>query len=691
MAITERGIKMLKNMKLGTKLGMAFGLLILIIAVLGAVAMLNMSRVKTESLKLSEEYVPEVKLAGEIERTNSSIMLSMRTFQYTGSLEDYNKALKSFENLKKYIADIQVLGEKSQNLKALNAAAGDVLAAANEYEGLAKQTAENNKKLDDAKNNMNSYAASFMKNAEDYLHSQEEALLTEIRSGIGADKLAERSRKITAMSNVIIDGNHIRIEAWKAQATRDLTELTDVFPKFASIEATLNEIESVTRRQVNLNQLANIKLALDGYKRSMETLALTWADSDKIGDQRNVTAGILLSKAEGIAVAGMTQTTEIAQQAVSVLNASSVTMVTGIIIAIIIGVILAVVMTKMITKPLFMGVEFAKQVADGNLDAHIDLTSKDEIGELASALRDMITKLRDIVSDVKSSSENVSAGSEQLSSAAQEMSQGATEQAAAAEEASSSMEEMTSNINQNADNALQTEKIARKAADDAKEGGSAVAQTVKAMKDIAGKISIIEEIARQTNLLALNAAIEAARAGEHGKGFAVVASEVRKLAERSQEAAGEISTLSVSSVEVAERAGSLLEQILPDIQKTAELVQEITASSTEQRTGAEQINSAIQQLDQVIQRNAGASEEMASTAEELASQAESLQHAVAFFRMSGSSSAVVRTRSNTGGGFKPAKTPALSAKTTKKTDSSKGISLNMHDDNDKLDEEFVSY
>jgi len=171
----------------------------------------------------------------------------------------------------------------------------------------------------------------------------------------------------------------------------------------------------------------------------------------------------------------------------------------------------------------------------------------------------------------------------------------------------------------------------------------------------------------------------------------VVASEVRKLAERSQEAAGEISTLSVSSVEVAERAGSLLEQILPDIQKTAELVQEITASSTEQRTGAEQINSAIQQLDQVIQRNAGASEEMASTAEELASQAESLQHAVAFFRMSGSSSAVVRSRSNTGGGFKPVKTPALAAKTTKKTDSSKGISLNMHDDNDKLDEEFVSY
>ena len=170
---------------------------------------------------------------------------------------------------------------------------------------------------------------------------------------------------------------------------------------------------------------------------------------------------------------------------------------------------------------------------------------------------------------------------------------------------------------------------------DAKEGGAAVDRTVQAMKDIAGKINIIEEIARQTNLLALNAAIEAARAGEHGKGFAVVASEVRKLAERSQKAAGEISELSASSVEVAEKAGELLAGILPDINRTAELVQEISAASKEQDTGAEQINKAIQQLDKVIQQNASAAEEMASTAEELSSQAEQLQGAIAFFRLEG--------------------------------------------------------
>jgi len=195
------------------------------------------------------------------------------------------------------------------------------------------------------------------------------------------------------------------------------------------------------------------------------------------------------------------------------------------------------------------------------------------------------------------------------------------------------MEQMASNIRQNADNAQQTEKIAMKSAQDAKEGGSAVLETVSAMKTIAEKIAIVEEIARQTDLLALNAAIEAARAGEHGKGFAVVASAVRRLAERSADAAGEISKLSSTSVEVAEKAGVLLNQIVPDIQKTSQLVQEITAASNEQNTGAEQINSAIQQLNQVVQQNASAAEEMSSTAEELSSQAVQLQESISFFKI----------------------------------------------------------
>ena len=303
------------------------------------------------------------------------------------------------------------------------------------------------------------------------------------------------------------------------------------------------------------------------------------------------------------------------------------------ILAILLGILAAVVISRGITKPIALVVELATAIGKGDLQASVDIDQKDEIGKLAKTLQETVTRIREIVIDVNAVAENVAAGSQQLSDSSSQLSEGASEQASSVEETTASMEEMSSSIQQNSDNSNETERIALKVASDARESGVAVEEAVVAMNEIANKISIIEEIARQTNLLALNAAIEAARAGEHGKGFAVVASEVRKLAERSQTAAGEISELSVTSVDVAEKAGKMLKQLVPDIQKTSDLVQEISAASNEQNTGVDQINRALQQLDVVVQQNASASEEVASSAEELSAQAHKLQDNMSFFNV----------------------------------------------------------
>ncbi len=320
------------------------------------------------------------------------------------------------------------------------------------------------------------------------------------------------------------------------------------------------------------------------------------------------------------------------KQSKSTANRAILVTVFGILLAIILGVVVVFVLLKIIMGQLggepSLALEITKDIAQGKLD--IDVSNKSTKG-LIGAMFSMTDNLKDIVTKVSLSSESVSSGGGQLSDSANQMSQGATEQAASIEEVSSSMEEMVSSIKLNADNSKRTEKIALTSAKNAENGGDAVNNTVQAMKDIATKITVIEEIARNTNLLALNASIEAARAGEYGKGFAVVASEVGKLAERSQKAASEINLLGSDSVIIAEKAGKTIMEMIPEIQRTAELIQEISAASSEQNAGADQINLAIIQLDKVIQRNASVSEESSSMAEELNGQAMALKEAISFF------------------------------------------------------------
>jgi len=603
----------MKNVKLGYRIGAGFAVLIALSLAVSAAGWMGLGAVLDSATK-----------SETVGRIYSRVLLA-RIDAMNVMYADDGKRIEPFKaNLQAAVSESKALRESftdTWNRTKMDAIVGSVNAYENDFG--AFQAAKGAQMA--AVRTMAAAAGDVQKAATD-LEKSLEAASGRILAGedkAGTARLVEMQRRLGSMNQAFLNSRiNVLYFLWQGDKGRAASAMD----LLASVEKTSQELQAIAATGEDKAMLSGMGQKAAAYRERIAELLST-------SEVQQAAVARMTSRAAE--VSGVTQESLEFQQKKMETDASTVNKVNGAVAlaAALFGALVAVLLTRSITGPVTKGVDFARNMADGDFTTMLDIRQKDEIGILAHSLNAMVTRLREVVAEVQSACENVAAGSEELSSTAQTLSQGASEQAASVEEVSSTVEEISAAIKRSADNSSQTEAIAVKAAEEAEEGGRTVAQTVTAMKQIAEKISIIEEIARQTNLLALNAAIEAARAGQHGKGFAVVAAEVRKLAERSGVAAAEIATLSVQSVDVAEKAGGMLNSIVPDIRKTALLVQEIASASREQNTGAQQISEAVNQLNHVVQSSAAAAEEIASTAEELSSQAEHLQQAISFFNV----------------------------------------------------------
>lgn len=618
-----------KDLKLAGKLGVGFGLIILILVTVGTISLLQFRKIETDSARIAERSLPQVIIANNLERQAMRITKNLNTF----ALNNDPQMLEKTAAIIKQVEDVLHNADQQYNGYGLSTnflqQLDNVRNSLPEFAMLMQDMKTQNERLLTDRDLMDQASATFLDNCYSYVGIQQTLLSRQIDNRNPKQRQLEN---ISLINNLIDRANQMRIENFKTQARRTYTQVTGLNKHFDEIEMLLISLESRTVDNQSVMLLGNIRKSTQSYHDVTRDFVENYNQLQKSNLEVTNIGAELETAFSDLAASSLHESLEFTSNTILKSQSSLRILFAGLVIAIIVSILLGWQISRSITRSLKKGVAFAREIADGNLQANIDIDQKDELGELAETLRQMKDKLSEVIISVQAAAGYIAEASNQMSLTSQNVSHGSTRQASSAEEISASMQQMSASISHNTSNAQRTEHIADIATGKMKQGSETVQQLAQAIREIAERITIIGDIAYQTNILSLNAAVEAARAGEQGRGFAVVADEVKKLAERSQKAATEINRVSGAGVKLAEHSQQLFGEIMPKIDETLRLVQQITSSSLEQDSGASLVNDSIQQFNQVIQQNAAAAEEMATNSEELASQAQQMKDIMSFFK-----------------------------------------------------------
>lgn len=579
-----------RNLKVGVKIGLGFLVMVVLAGLIGLVAYLRMGRIQTETDKLSSDYIPAISESFSLDQSWIEIMKALQAYDMTGDAYYLNRAKSKVSRFTSSIDNLNTITGTSERLKSshedvvnLKKESDTFTQRLKEYEALVGECSTQLSRLESAFENWKKSQGQSMSGLAGRLY-EINYLIFRAKSEENPGLLASIGSDISSLRSMY---------AGSGRAGKDLDEYADAATKF-SAAYTLARKSQLYRKELESNIYWDVK---------------------------------------GVSDIGLDKVTATGTSTYETIRAQKTFLIVAILIVLILGIGLLLIIVQSITRPILEGIRMANRIAEGDLSQSIDLDREDEVGLLISALNKVAQNLQSIIRHLNEYSEIISGSGDKLLNTADLIADGSRQQASASEEISSSLEEVYANIQQNTNNAKETQGIAESSSQEVNKSKESFKIVNQSLKDITDKVKIINDIAFQTNILALNAAIEAARAGEHGKGFAVVAGEVKKLAEKSKEAAFVINEVSGSTMVMSLTARRELESLIPEIEKTAKLIQGITHASEEQVSGIEQINTSMQQLNMVVQNNVQRSDELNSQSQDLARQAQELKMLISRFKL----------------------------------------------------------